>query len=133
ELTKEIAEYHAAALDEMGSLYYSRESFDDFYLGKGSTYPDIHGAIGILFEQASSRGHLQESANGDVSFPFTIRNHVATSFSTLRAARAKREELLRWQREFYAAALKDGQGDAARAWVFGDDGDPIRAARLVEL
>ncbi len=133
DLTKEIAEYHATALDEIGSLYYSREGFDDFYLGKGSTYPDIQGAIGILFEQASSRGHLQESVNGDVSFPFGIRNQVVTSFSTLRAAKDKRAELLRWQREFYEAALRDGSRDAARGWVFGDDGDPVRAARLVEI
>ena len=132
-LTKEIAEYHAKALDEIGSLYYSRESFDDFYLGKGSTYPDIQGAIGILFEQASSRGHLQESMNGDVTFPFTIRNQVTAAFSTLRAVLAKRTELLAWQREFYANALGDGVDDAARGWVFGDDGDPVRAARLVEI
>ena len=133
ELTKEIAAYHAQALDEIGSLYYSRESFDDFYLGKGSTYPDIQGAIGILFEQASSRGHLQDSVNGEVSFPFTIRNQVTAAFSTLRAVLAKRTELLAWQRDFYAAALRDGTDDAARGWVFGDDGDPVRAARLVEI
>jgi hypothetical protein len=73
QLTKAIAKYHAKALDKIGSLYYSEESFDDFYFGKGSTYPDINGAIGILFEQASSRGHAQESVNGIVTFPFTIR------------------------------------------------------------
>jgi len=61
ELTRKIAAYHATALDEIGSLYYNKESFDDFYYGKGSTYPDAQGCIGILFEQASSRGHLQES------------------------------------------------------------------------
>ncbi len=133
DLTKEIAEYHAAALDEIGSLYYSREGFDDFYLGKGSTYPDIQGAIGILFEQASSRGHLQESVNGEVAFPFTIRNQVVTSFSTLRAVKDKRAELLRWQREFYDSALRDGSRDATRGWVFGDDGDPVRAKQLVEI
>ena len=56
-LTAKIAEYHAAALDKIGSLYFSKEVYDDFYYGKGSTYPDVNGSIGILFEQASSRGH----------------------------------------------------------------------------
>jgi hypothetical protein len=70
------------------------------YFGKGSTYPDLQGCIGILFEQASSRGHVQESANGLLTFPFTIRNQVATSFSTLRAATALRKELLMHQRDF---------------------------------
>ena len=27
-------------LDKIGSLYYSKEDYDDFYFGKGSTYPD---------------------------------------------------------------------------------------------
>ena len=39
ELTQLIAGNHAAALDRIGSLYYSREGFDDFFPGKGSTYP----------------------------------------------------------------------------------------------
>ena len=30
QLTGRIAEYHAAALDKVGSLYYTREGFDDF-------------------------------------------------------------------------------------------------------
>ena len=55
ELTKEIANFHAKALDTIGSLYYTEEDYDDYYYGKGSTFPDIHGAIGILFEQASSQ------------------------------------------------------------------------------
>ncbi|NBB75306.1 MAG: peptidase M14, partial [Bacteroidetes bacterium] len=45
DLTGEIATYHADYLDEIGSLYYTRETFDDYYYGKGSTYPDINGAI----------------------------------------------------------------------------------------
>jgi len=58
-LTEKIAAYHAAAFDKIGWLYYSKERFDDFYYGKGSSYPDANGAVGILFEQASVRGHAQ--------------------------------------------------------------------------
>jgi hypothetical protein len=60
-LTNALGEFHAKALDADKQLYFTQESFDDFYYGKGSTYPDAHGSIGILFEQASSRGHAQES------------------------------------------------------------------------
>ena len=67
-------------LDKIGSLYYSKENYDDFYFGKGSTYPDINGSIGILFEQGSSRGHVQESQNGILTFPFTIKNQLTTIF-----------------------------------------------------
>ena len=30
-------------LDRIGSLYFTKENYDDFYYGKGSTYPDING------------------------------------------------------------------------------------------
>jgi hypothetical protein len=90
ELTKKIGTYHAKALDEIGSLYYTQEGYDDFYYGKGSTFPDVQGAIGILFEQASSRGHAQESVNGILRFPFTIRNQFTTALSTLKAVNEMR-------------------------------------------
>jgi hypothetical protein len=41
DLTGEIANFHAKALDKIGSFYYSEEDYDDFYYGKGSTFPDI--------------------------------------------------------------------------------------------
>jgi len=118
QLTAKIAEYHAAALDEIGSLYYTKESFDDFYYGKGSTYPDIHGAVGILFEQASARGHLQKSVNGDVSFPFAIRNQLTTSFSTLKAVQEKKQSLLSYQRNFYQKVKLNAKASRNRAIVY---------------
>jgi hypothetical protein len=135
ELTQEIARFHAAALDAVGSLYYTQETFDDFYFGKGSTYPDIQGGVGILFEQASARGHVQEKGRGQgvLSFPFAIRNQLLTSLSTLRAAVAKREDLLAYQRSFYHEALDEAAADAARAYVVGDAGDPARLHDLAEV
>lgn len=133
ELTARIAERHATALDRLGSLYYARETFDDFYPGKGSTYPDLNGGVGILFEQASSRGHVQESIHGPITFPFTIRNQVATSFSSLRAARALREELLEHQRTFFRTALEEARRAPVQGWVFDAALDPARAYHLLDL
>ncbi|MBD3274971.1 MAG: zinc carboxypeptidase, partial [Candidatus Marinimicrobia bacterium] len=133
ELTKEIAVYHADALDDIGSLYYTQETFDDFYYGKGSTYPDINGTIGILFEQASARGHLQESIHGDVSFPFTIRNQVATSFSTLKAGREMREQLLNYQRDFYQNAMQEATDSDVKAYLFRAPDDMSRATQFIRL
>ncbi len=118
DLTNRIAQYHAKALDNIGSLYYTKEDFDDFYYGKGSTYPDINGSIGILFEQASARGHLQESVNGDVSFPFAIKNQLTTSFSTIKAVQENRKQLLNYQRTFYQKAKLDAKANRQRAVVY---------------
>ncbi len=133
ELTVAIAQYHAKALDQIGSLYYTQEGYDDYYIGKGSSFPDLMGCIGILFEQASSRGHLQESVNGNVSFPFTIRNQFTASLSTLQASQALRKELLSHQREFFASALKDAGRAPVKAYVFGTPSDPARNFHFVEI
>jgi hypothetical protein len=130
DLTKEIAIYHAKALDKIGSLYYSEESFDDFYYGKGSTFPDINGSIGILFEQASSRGHAQETVNGVLTFPFTIRNQFTAALSTLEAAKNMRVKILQYQQDFY----KESRNSAdKKAIVFGDEKDGAKSFHLAEV
>lgn len=130
DLTKEIAAYHAKALDKIGSLYYSEESFDDFYYGKGSTFPDINGSIGILFEQGSSRGHAQETINGVLTFPFTIRNQFTAALSTLEAGHKMRTKILQYQQNFFKEARKSAKNKAV---VFGDEKDAAKTYRLAEV
>ena len=132
-LTNKIAKYHEKALDKIGSQYYAKEGFDDFYYGKGSTYPDINGGIGILFEQASSRGHAQESVNGTLKFPFTIRNQFTATLSTLESAQQLRTELLDHQKEFYRNAPKEAAKDPVKGVVFGSVADNARLNALVKI
>ncbi len=132
ELTRKMGTYHAKALDAIGSLYYTQEGYDDFYYGKGSTFPDVQGAIGILFEQASSRGHAQESVNGVLRFPFTIRNQFTTAMSTLAAVNALRIELLTHQQDFFKTAISNAAKDPVKAIVFGSN-DAMRPAMLAEV
>ena len=131
DLTKEIGTYHAKALDKIGSQYYSEESFDDFYYGKGSTFPDINGGIGILFEQGSSRGHAQETSNGVLTFPFSIRNQYTAAMSTLQAAKNMRVKILKYQQDFYKKARNESS--KAKAIVFGDHKDAAKSYHLAEV
>ena len=133
ELTMAIGKFHEKALNKIGSLYYTEEDYDDFYYGKGSTYPDVNGSIGILFEQASSRGHAQETANGLLTFPFTIRNQFTAALSTLEAAQALRKDLLDYQRNFYNNARAEGLKNREKAIVFGNQKDASTSYRLAEV
>ena len=133
ELTEEIAAHHAAVFDRVGRLYYSREGFDDFYLGKGSTYPDAHGAVGFLFEQASAEGHRIETANGELAFVFGIKNQLLASLSMVEGGVAKRLELLEHQRDFFRDALASAEESGPAAYVFHVDGDRGRAQRMLDL
>jgi hypothetical protein len=133
ELTKKIGTYHAKALDQIGSLYYNQENYDDYYYGKGSTYPDVQGSIGILFEQASSRGHLQESVNGMLSFPFTIRNQFTANLSSFQAAKEMRQELNQFMKDFYKDIKKEVDADTNKAYIFGTKEDDARGYHLADL
>ncbi|MCC9168532.1 hypothetical protein [Pontibacter harenae] len=44
-LTVKIAEYVGKSLDGIGSLYASKEGYDDYYNGRGPTYLDFNGVL----------------------------------------------------------------------------------------
>ncbi len=130
---KTLAKYHAQSLDALGSLYYTGENFDNFSPVYGSTYPDFHGAVGVTVEQASSRGRVQESVNGLLTFGFTIRNQVATGLGTVRGAVTERDGLLKLQKDFFQSALKQANQQPVKSFVFGDAADPGLTRRLLDL
>lgn len=131
-LTAEIGNYHAKYLDSIGSLYYTEESYDDYYLGKGSSYPDAHGSIGILFEQAGTKGHLREVSGGFLSFPFAIRNQFNVSLSSIEAGMNMRVKLLNMQRDFYLSALREADAATVKGYLFSIGDDPGAGARFIE-
>lgn len=133
ELTAKIAIYHARLLSAKKIQFFTRESFDDFYYGKGSTYPDVNGGVGILFEQASSRGSGQETENGLLTFPYTIRNQVLTSLSTMQAVGDMRVELNEYLRSFYQKAADEAGRDDLKAYVFGSSMGLEAMQPLIEI
>uniref|UniRef100_UPI00260E0BDC M14 metallopeptidase family protein n=1 Tax=uncultured Paraglaciecola sp. TaxID=1765024 RepID=UPI00260E0BDC len=133
ELTAALGDFHAAALDETKQLYFTQESFDDFYYGKGSTYPDAHGSIGILFEQASSRGHLQDSSHGKLKFADTIQNQVTTSLSTFKGALANKQAILDYQIDFAKQTQKLITDDDLAGYVLNEKLDQSRFSKMLEI
>ena len=74
-----FGEYFSTAMNSIGSIYYTKESYDKLYPGYGSSYVNFYGGAGFLFEQASSRGHVQETTTIPITFGFTIRNQFTAS------------------------------------------------------
>jgi hypothetical protein len=133
ELTAALGDFHAAALDKTKQLYFTQESFDDFYYGKGSTYPDAHGSIGILFEQASSRGHLQESEHGVLKFSDTIQNQVTTSLSTFDGALANKQAILDYQINFAEQTKDLVKDDDLAGYILNEKFDQARFSKMLEI
>ncbi len=123
EINSKFASYFAKALDDIGSLYWTKEVFDNSYPGYGSTYPDIQGGLGLVFEQGSSRGHIQRSQRGDITFPFTIRNQLKTSIATMEAGVKEREYMHRYLREFFQTGVSDADKGSVKSYVFGGNQD----------
>ena len=131
-LTKTLAKFHAKALDSAQRLYYSEENFDDFYYGKGSTYPDINAGIGILFEQASSRGMQQDTINGLLTFEYGIQNHVLTSLSTIEGAWENRQVLKEYRQDFYQEAIKKAKKEKFNGYLLSESKDAYRLNALLD-
>ena len=127
-----FAEYYVKALDSIGSFYYTKESFDETYPGYGSSYPDVQGAVAILFEQASSRGHLQETNYGSISFGFTIRNQYLSSIATVEAAVDNKDLLRDYQRRFFNSSVNEFKDEKIKAYEFGDMYDQNRNKAFID-
>jgi len=132
-LNDTFAKYYQRELDELGSLYFTKEIFDGTYPGYGSSYPDIQGGLGILFEQASSRGHVQETPMGDITFPFTIRNQFVNSIATVEAAAENKLLLRNYQKDFFKSAITNARNSNVKAYVFQEKYDQNRLNAFLEL
>lgn len=91
-----------AEFDEHQINYATREAFDFFYPGYGSSYPSLMGGIGMLAEQGghSRGGRAVETEDGYVlTLEQRIFDHYKNSISTVRTAVDNRTELLSYFRE----------------------------------
>ena len=127
-----FAKYYVKYMDSIGSFYYSKESFDETYPGYGSTYSDLQGGLALLFEQASSRGHVQETNYGEMTFGFTIRNQFLNGIATVEAAVDNKTLLRDYQKRFFESALEEFKNEKIKAYEFGDIHDKNRTKAFID-
>ena len=127
-----FAEYYVKYMDSIGSFYYTKESFDETYPGYGSTYSDLQGGLALLFEQASSRGHVQETNYGEMTFGFTIRNQFLNGIATVEAAVDNKILLRDYQKRFFETSLSEFKNEKIKAYEFGDIYDKNRTKAFID-
>lgn len=132
ELLDLVAVRPRSWLDSEQRLYFHEEGFDNYYIGKGSTYPHMHASMGMLFEQASSVG-LIDTPHGLLSFQDNIRTQYRTSLEMIRAGLEMKDELLQYQREFSRETAELAAEDDIRAYVFSSPGDDARAYHAIDI
>lgn len=132
-LNELFAKQFSTDLNKIGSFYFTKEAFDGTYPGYGSSYPDLQGALALLFEQASSRGNIQETDMGEIEFKFTIRNHYVSGFATIKAALANKDYLMNYEHRFFTSAIANAEKDIVKAYIFGDNFDKNRTKDFLDL
>ncbi|WP_420315963.1 M14 family zinc carboxypeptidase [Ekhidna sp.] len=97
--SKVFGDANIAEFDKHQINYFTRDAFDFFYPGYGSSWPSVMGAIGMLTEQGghSAGGRIVETDDG---YHLTLRqrifDHYTTSFATIKASANNRKELLQY-------------------------------------
>jgi hypothetical protein len=69
---------HARAFDEAGIEYTKRQMFNYFYPGYTTSWTSYQGAVGMLYEQGSSRGLALERSDGSVR---TLRDAASQQYT----------------------------------------------------
>jgi hypothetical protein len=128
-----FAEYFSKGMNSIGSMYFTEEAFDKLYPGYGSSYVNFYGGIGFLFEQASSRGHLQETTTIPISFAFTIRNHFTASLATIRGSIGEKDVLRKLRQNFFTSAMSQAKASPIKGYVFGETKDASRTNAFINL
>ncbi|HVR29230.1 MAG TPA: M14 family metallopeptidase [Thermoanaerobaculia bacterium] len=125
---------NARWFDRFGFDYYTREIFDFFYPGYGDSWPALHGAIGMTYEQASARGLIVRRPDGSLlTYREGVRRHFVATISTIETAARNRERLLRDFWRFRSSAIEEGRRAPAREHVLPWRGDTSLVEELAGL
>lgn len=125
---------NARWFDRLQFDYFTREIFDAFYPGYGEGWPMLHGAIGMTYEQASTRGLVVKRDDESIlHYREAVRHHFISSLATAETAARNREELLRYFYDYRASASREGAQGAVKEYIIPPGQDPDRAAKLAGI
>lgn len=122
---------YAEAFDEEGFEYMTREMFNYFYPGYTTSFLSYQGAVGMLFEQGSTRGLAITRADGSTrTYRDAVEQQFTAALATVRLSSEKRRELLQDYFTDHQKAITDGRTGFTRYFIT-PEGDPHLVAELV--
>jgi len=129
----EFGKAYAAAFDDAGFEYMTKELFNYFYPAYTTSFLSYQGAVGLLFEQGSTRGLAITRADGSVrTFADAIEQQFVASLATVRLSSERRKELLESYFNDHKKAIEDGRRGFQRYFITRD-GDAGHVAEAVNL
>lgn len=131
---KLFGETNAGWFDRFGIDYFTRDVYDEFYPGYGSSWPAYFGSIGMTYEQASVRGLVVRQYDGnELSYASSVRNHFVTSLGTAETVARNRQKFLQDFYDYQLSAIEEGNSDDIRAYILPRQADQAGADKLAGL
>ncbi|MBI3941354.1 MAG: hypothetical protein HY315_11020 [Acidobacteria bacterium] len=122
----------AAAFDRLGFDYFTRENYDEFFPGYGSSWPSYRGATGMTFEQAAPRGiRIRRDDETVLTLRDAAWHHFIAAMAVCQITAENREKRLRDFYEFHRTAIEEGKSDPVKAYIFTSEHDRWQAEKLV--
>ena len=132
QITSELSASLYEVFDGLGQLSVSQEFFPNYYLGYGSSYPTLLGAIPFLFEQGSARGMVQDTDNGLKRYDQTILEQFQAAVALLGEAASQRQRLQAFQSRWFADSSEKARANPTKAYLFTSN-DQGRFAHFLDL
>src|SRR5690606_12558150 len=111
-----------AAFDREGWSFFRREGYDEFYPGYGSSWPLYTGAVGMTFEQASSRGGAIQREDGTVlTLQQAARQHYTAAWATALGTAIRRARRVGDYAAYRQMSITEGTRAPLRTLVFERD------------
>lgn len=131
---EDYGEEQARALDEVGADYMTRERFNYFYPGYTTSHLSYQGAVGMLYEQGSSRGLALTRPDGtERTLEDATRQQYAVFEGALNLTANERENILQDYVDAHRDAIADGQDGIQRYLITPEHGDPHLVAEVADL
>ncbi len=130
----DLGRNHAEWYDKFGFAYTTREIFDAFYAGYGSEWPTLQGGLGILWEQAGTRGlivHRDDETR--LRYQDAVLHHYVSCLATLNLVAQRREDLLLDFYDTRSQAVRLGSEGPVQSFFLLPGTDPSRTRRLAEV
>ena len=125
---------NAAAFDNEGWTYYTRDIFDFFYPGYYDTWPSLMGATGMTYEtDGGPQLAIRKEDGRVVTFRDGIARHFVASLATLETAADNSTERLMDYYEFHRGAIEDGATATMKRIVIDPANDVDAAARAASI
>jgi hypothetical protein len=129
----QFAADQAKAFDKFGWSYYTKEWNEQWYPGYGTSWPFLLGAVGILYEQASTDGSAVKNREGvTLTFRESIHHQFISSVANLTTTAENRKNLLKDYYRLKQKALTIKGKSEPRTFYIVPDKNKRRVIRMLK-